>query len=108
MIRTVKAFEAETVGEILRELYTSKIGFLIDYTSGGTVAVKLLDPVDGIVAEESFTTGVVAAVEWLRDVAYDYYRDTAFAEVCWPADPCDAVAASPSASPPGVYARKSG
>ena len=108
MIRTVKAFEAETVGEILRELYTSKIGFLISYTPGGNVGVKLLDPVDGIVAEESFTTGVVAAVEWLREVAYDHYRDTAFAEVCWPADPCDAVAASPSASPPGVYARKSG
>ena len=95
MIRTVKALEAETVGEILRDLYTSKIGFLISYTSGGNVAVKLLDPVHGTVAEESFATGVVAAVEWLRDVAYDYYRDTAFAEVCWPADPCDAVAADP-------------
>ena len=95
MIRTVKAFEAETVGEILRELYTSKIGFLISYTPGGYVAVKLLDPVDGIVAEESFAAGIVAAVEWLREVAYDYYRDTAFTEVCWPADPCDAVAADP-------------
>jgi len=102
VIRTIKALEAESVGEILRELYTSKIGFLISYTSGGNVAVKLLDPVHGTVAEESFATGVVAAVEWLRDVAYDYYRDTAFAEVCWPADPCGAVAARPSASPPGV------
>ena len=62
------------------------------WTPGSGVDVELLDPVHGIVAEDSFATGVVAAVEWLRDIAYDHYRDTAFAEG---SDPLDPVAASP-------------
>jgi hypothetical protein len=77
MLRTASALEFEAVGEILHELHTSKIGFSIKSTPGGGVDVKLLDPVDGILAEESFAAGVVAAVEWLRDVAYDHYRDCA-------------------------------
>jgi hypothetical protein len=92
MVRTVRTLECEAVGEILLELYTSKIGFAMSWTPGSGVDVKLLDPVHGIVAEDSFATGVVAAVEWLRDIAYDHYRDTVFPEG---SDPRDPVAARP-------------
>ena len=92
MVRTVRALECEAVGEILLELYTSKIGFSIRWMPESGVDVKLLDPAHGVVAEDSFASGVVAAVEWLRDVAYDHYRDTAFPEASDPADP---VVASP-------------
>jgi hypothetical protein len=59
----------------LHELYTSKIGFSISRTPGSGIDVKLLDPAKGVAVEENSAGGVVAAVEWLRDVAYDHYRD---------------------------------
>lgn len=59
------ASELETVGKILHELYSSKIGFSISCTVENRSDVKLLDPLHGIVAAESFANGIVAAVEWL-------------------------------------------
>lgn len=43
--------------------------------------MQLFDPLHVIVAAESFTNGIVAAFEWLRDAAYDYYRETVVAEI---------------------------
>lgn len=66
------ASELETVGKILHELSVGKIGFTISCTPGNGIDVKLLDPMHGIVAADSFGNAIVAAVEWLRDAAYDY------------------------------------
>jgi hypothetical protein len=77
MNEMVREPELEIVGEILHELYTSKISIAISWSQDGRVDAKLLDPATGVVVKESFGGGVIAAVEWLRDVAYDHYRDCA-------------------------------
>jgi hypothetical protein len=74
------ASDLDIVAKILHELYVSEIGFSIGSTPGNGIEVQLFDPLHGIVAAESFTNGIVAAIEWLRDAAYDYYHDTVFAD----------------------------